>query len=136
MPESYEFEFPFELPRTTHQQKRVNTRGKKPVFFDGDKVKSARGKIMWGLRIYGNKPTVPLKGAVFVVVETYYGTPDKKKWGKWKITRPDIDNSLKLLFDCMTKSGYWNDDAQIAQMFPLKKWAEHGRTRIIVTELE
>ena len=33
--------------------------------------------------------------------------------GEWKTTRPDTDNLIKLFKDCMTRTHYWQDDAQV-----------------------
>ena len=33
------------------------------------------------------------------------------KDGEYKLTRPDTDNLQKLFKDCMTKVGFWKDDA-------------------------
>ena len=48
----------------------------------------------------------------------------KHKDGEWKITKPDTDNTIKLFKDCMTKTGFWKDDAQVASEITEKFWAE------------
>jgi len=34
----------------------------------------------------------------------------------WKITRPDLDNLLKLALDAATAAGWWHDDAQVVDL--------------------
>lgn len=44
--------------------------------------------------------------------------------GEYRITKPDTDNLQKLLKDCMTDVGFWEDDAQVASEICEKFWAE------------
>lgn len=52
---------------------------------------------------------------VTVSVEFIYplGSLPKRLQGEMKITRPDIDNLLKGLFDACTDCRLWEDDAQV-----------------------
>lgn len=52
---------------------------------------------------------------VYVSAEFIYplGSLPKGLRGKEKITRPDIDNLLKGLFDACTECRLWEDDAQV-----------------------
>ena len=36
------------------------------------------------------------------------------KNGEYRITKPDTDNLQKMLKDCMTLVGFWQDDALVA----------------------
>ena len=40
----------------------------------------------------------------------------------YKTTKPDLDNAQKLLMDCMTKAGFWKDDAEVSSMILEKFW--------------
>ena len=55
--------------------------------------------------------------------------------GAYKTTRPDADNLQKLLKDCMTRLGYWRDDAQVASEIVEKFWAEIPGIYVAVTAL-
>ena len=44
------------------------------------------------------------------------------KPGEPKITKPDTDNMVKLLKDCLTKCSFWKDDAQVANETVVKVW--------------
>ena len=39
-------------------------------------------------------------------------------------TKPDTDNLQKLFKDCMTKLGFWKDDARVASEIAEKFWSE------------
>lgn len=40
------------------------------------------------------------------------------------MTKPDLDNSVKLLQDCMTKLGFWQDDRFVVSLITEKFWAQ------------
>lgn len=118
-----EFFIPLEkIPTVTAQQKRVtwNSRTRTPIFYDGDVLKET--KEMFKSKLAEYSPESPISGAVRLIVKWCYGTKDKKKIGKPKITKPDTDNLIKAFKDCMTKVGYWNDDAQVASEINEKYW--------------
>ena len=46
------------------------------------------------------------------------------KHGEWRVTKPDTDNLQKLLKDCMTRCGYWKDDAQVVRESVEKRWSD------------
>ena len=101
-----------QIPKGTSQMKRVNHRN--GTFFEGKDLKEAR-------RIYTNclsqcAPEHPIEGPVMVRMNFGYFIKDKKKKGKPKTSRPDCDNLVKLVLDCMTSLGYWNDDSQIVSL--------------------
>ena len=75
---------------------------------------SVREELMALLRPY--VPERILDGALKITIEfgfPYLKSVRKKDIGKIipKITKPDGDNSCKLIFDCMTRLGFWKDDA-------------------------
>lgn len=56
-------------------------------------------------------------------------------WNNIITTKPDTDNLQKLLKDCMTKLGYWQDDAQVASEIVEKFWADTVGIYIKIEEL-
>lgn len=109
-----EFFQPMEIPRTTHQQKRVAVVNGKPRFYEPPKLKTARSCYMLYLRKHA--PAAPMQGPVSLAVRFRYHSPRMKKGrSEWKTTRPDTDNMIKLLKDCLTALGYWHDDAQVCR---------------------
>lgn len=84
-----------------------------------------------------HKPAKPFKGAVLLDVEYRYETKDKKKIGTFKTSRPDGDNLLKVLKDCMI--GYFfDDDSQVCVEAISRFWVEAGKGGIFirVSEIE
>lgn len=101
------------LPSVTAQEHRVISQGpgKKALFFDPPELAEARAKYIAYLS--SHKPKRPAEGPVMLKVYWCYAATKKHPVGSWKTTRPDTDNMLKLFKDCMTKVGFWKDDAQV-----------------------
>lgn len=108
-----------EPPRTTHQMKAVRVVKGKPQFYEPTKLKEARRDLHEAL--HPHRPGEPLDGAVRLIVKWCW---KGKVNGAYKVTRPDVDNSTKLLMDVMTKLGYWHDDSQVASLVVEKFWAD------------
>lgn len=110
------------VPTTTHQQKQVTVVNDKPIFYEPDELKAARAKLMahLGKHVPEKKFTKPVRFYVkwcFPITGKYYN-------GEYKHTKPDIDNSQKLLFDCMTDLGFWKDDSLVVSLIAEKFWAD------------
>lgn len=128
------FFLPMKPPTVTHQEKAVHVVKGKPVYYEPDKLKSARSKLMAYLGKHA--PAAPLRGAVRLVVKWCFPITGGHEDGQWKTTRPDTDNLQKLLKDCMTDLGYWKDDAQVASEIVEKFWATVPGIYIAAEELE
>lgn len=132
---SIEFFLPMQkIPTTTHQQKKVNVRFGKPIFYEPEDLKNARAKFESLLAQY--VPPNKIKGAVRLTVKWCFPRIKKSYDGQYKTTKPDTDNLQKLLKDCMTKLGYWKDDAQVASEIAEKFWADTVGIYIKIEELE
>lgn len=121
------------VPTTTHQQKQVAVVDGKPVFYEPAELKAARAKLMANLGQH-----VPAKAyvrPVRLMVKWCFPITGKHGNGEYKATRPDIDNSQKLLFDCMTDLGYWKDDALVVSLIAEKFWAELPGIYVKIEEL-
>ena len=55
--------------------------------------------------------------------------------GTYRITKPDTDNLQKLLKDCMTRVGFWEDDALVASEIVEKFWSQVPGIYIRIEEL-
>lgn len=106
-------------PTVTQQEHKVTVRGGKPRFYDSAKLKSARSLFESALAMV--KPVLPMEGPVELFVEWKFPTKSHKE-GAYRVTRPDTDNLQKLLKDCMTKTGFWKDDAQVCRELVVKRW--------------
>lgn len=118
-----EFFLPMEkIPTTTHQQKKVNVRNGKPIFYEPEELKNARAKFESLLSRH--VPLDKLKGPVRLTVKWCFPMIKGVHTGQYKTTKPDTDNLQKLFKDCMTKLGFWKDDAQVASEIAEKFWSE------------
>lgn len=101
-------------PTATAQQKQfTRTRSGKIIARDADQLAAARSEIM----AHMPSASAPLTGPVNVCVKFIWPLRKADKPGTyWRATRPDADNAVKLVLDCMTRHGYWNDDSQVASL--------------------
>lgn len=109
-------------PTTTHQQKQVSVVNGKPIFYEPDGLKAARAQLM--AHLGQHVPDKMYKGPVRIFVKWCFPMTKTSKDGQYKHTRPDVDNSQKLLFDCMTDLGFWKDDSLVVSLIAEKFWAE------------
>ena len=105
----------------------------KPVFYDTPEIKAARAKFT--AHLAGHRPESPLRGAVRLLVKWLFPRGKSHRNGEYRTSRPDTDNLQKLLKDCMTKCGFWKDDAQVASEICEKFWADIPGLYIRVEEL-
>lgn len=112
-----EFFMPMGIPTATAQEKKINT--KTGTIYPDATVKAAKEKYLAHLDRF--KPDMPLEAPISLMVVWYFHS-DKHRDRSYKITKPDTDNMTKLLKDCMTKKGFWKDDAQVAYEVLVKYW--------------
>lgn len=116
-----EFFMPMDPPTCTHQEKQVHVVKGKPVFYEPMELKAARQKLIGYLS--GHIPEEPYQYGVRLIVKWCFPR-GRHKDGSYRITKPDTDNLQKLLKDCMTRCGFWMDDALVASEIVEKFWAE------------
>lgn len=127
-----EFFMPMIPPTVTAQMHKVTVRNGKPVFYDPPEVKDAKEKLIGAL--YKHHPMVPYHEGLMLTVKWLF-PKGRHKNGEYRTTKPDTDNLQKLLKDCMTKCGYWTDDALVASEIVEKFWAEVPGIFIRIEEL-
>ena len=115
-----EFFLYLEPPTVTAQEHKVRIVHGKPMFYDTTKLKTARSTFESLLSRH--RPSAPLEGPVALIVDWHFATKSHKE-GSFRITRPDTDNLQKLLKDCMTRVGFWKDDAQVCREEVTKRWS-------------
>ncbi|WP_051294907.1 RusA family crossover junction endodeoxyribonuclease [Maridesulfovibrio bastinii] len=74
-----------------------------------------------------SRPDEPMIGPLMLRVKAYLPIP-KSKTKKFKAgalagkirptVKPDMDNLLKMIKDCMTQMRYWEDDKQVVEYLP------------------
>lgn len=120
-------------PTVTAQMHKVMVKNGKPVFYDPPKVTSAKTKLMAYLSKH--KPPQPYSDGVMLTVKWLF-PKGRHQNGEYRTTKPDTDNLQKLLKDCMTKSGFWKDDALVASEHIEKFWADVPGIFIRIEKLE
>ena len=128
-----EFFMPMIPPTVTYQQKKVAIVNGKPNFFEPAELKAARMKIM--VHLSKNAPERKYERSVRLVTKWCFPITGKHTDGEYKYTKPDTDNLQKLLKDCMTKCGYWKDDALVVSEIIEKFWASIPGIYIRIEEI-
>jgi len=125
-----EFFLPMSPPTVTQQEHEFKIVRGRVVVYDPPRLKDARQKFMDMLlaqkhRHPGWDYLFPLEGPLRLVTKWLFPIPEDSGHGdgEWKITKPDTDNLIKLFKDCMTRTGYWIDDAQVCSEITEKFWA-------------
>lgn len=121
-------------PTTTAQQHKVVVRNGKPVFYDPDDLKAARAKLK--AHLAKHRPASKINSGVRLMVKWCFPVTAGHKHGDFRITKPDTDNLQKLLKDCMTACGFWEDDALVASEIVEKLWSDVPGIWIRLEELK
>lgn len=116
-----EFFMPMIPPTVTAQEHKVTVRNGKPVFYDPPELKAARSKIE--AHLIRHRPEISIEGGIRLTVKWLFPR-GRHRDGAYRITKPDTDNLQKLLKDCMTRCGFWKDDAQVCSEIVEKFWAQ------------
>lgn len=119
-----EFFMPMIPPTVTAQEHRVQVVNGHVVVYEPAKLKDARMKLEANL--IAHRPETAITDGVRLTVKWLFPIPNGSKHynGEYRITKPDTDNLNKLLKDCMTRVGYWKDDALVCSEICEKFWAE------------
>ena len=128
-----EFFMAMKVPTTTHQMHKVRTADGKPRFYEPQELRETRRKLRAYLGMH--RPEKPLMGALRLSTKWLFPPGKSHRPNTWKTTRPDTDNLIKLLKDCMTAEGFWLDDAQVASELTEKFYGEHEGIYVRVEEL-
>ena len=129
------FTLNIEPPTATAQEKQVRIVAGHPQFYEKPAAKQAKRILTAALMQH--RPPKPFDGPVFLSVKWMFPKRKKDKFhGEiWKDTKPDTDNLQKGLKDCMTRCGYWKDDAQVVWEEAVKVWTS-GEPGIVISIME
>lgn len=95
------------------------------------------------IKAFKYKPAKPLEGALKIMLGIYVRIPktytSKKiiqaESGTIKpITRPDLDNFIKLILDSMNKT-FYKDDNQIVWLNCFKAYSKNPRIEVMINDL-
>jgi len=131
---THEFFMPLLIPSVTHQEKQVHVVKGKPMFYEPAELKAARTKYMDNLAQH--LPDKKFNGKVRLMIKWLFPIKGKHVNGEYKDTKPDLDNSVKLLQDCMTKLGFWKDDRFVVSLITEKFWSDVPGIYINIEEVE
>lgn len=120
-------------PTVTAQEHKIRFQNGKPVFYDPPEIKSAKSKLM-GLLVQ-HKPDQIIEDPIELVVTWCFPADQNHRHGSYRTTKPDTDNLNKMLKDCMTKVGFWKDDALVVREIIEKFWSDKPGIYIRVTRL-
>lgn len=129
-----QFFMPMVPPTTTFQDKELAVRRGKPVIFDSSELIAVKAKLQGHLSKY--IPEKPVTGPIRILIKWCYPATEKHPAGTWKTTKPDTDNLQKALLDCMTRLGFWKDDAQVCSQIVEKFWSDVPGVFVFITQLE
>lgn len=138
---SIAFHIPCVPPKSTHQQNvRIFRRGSKPFIGKSKTNKAAQAEASLIALLKPHAPLAAMQGALRLSVRWTYpyrkSEPKKNRLADLPCTtRPDCDNLTKGLQDIMSTLGFWNDDAQVAQLHFSKWWGEAPGIQVTVTQL-
>ena len=130
----HQFFMPMIPPTVTDQMHRITyNRDGKPVIYDSPELSDAKAKLI--AHLSQHRISERIDGGVRLVVKWLFPLAADHRDGEYRITKPDTDNLQKLLKDCMTKCGYWKDDALVASEIVEKFWAQVPGIWIRIEEL-
>lgn len=109
-------------PTCTAQMKKISVVHGRPVIYETAAIKAAKQLLCSHLML--NRPAEPMEGPLMLKVLWKFPKGRSHRHDEWRATRPDTDNLEKLLKDCMTKCGFWHDDAQVVLETCGKKWSD------------
>lgn len=110
------------IPTVTHQQKKVRVIHGKPQFYEPDQLMETRAMFMELLAPYA--PDEPLDGPLRLTTKWLFPKIKGTTNGQYKHTKPDTDNIVKLLKDCMERTGFYVNDSRVASEVIEKFWAD------------
>ena len=117
------FFLPMQVPTRTFQSKKVTAYKGKARLYTPPELVEIQQKFISALSKYA--PEKPMDGPVALTTIFLFPSDKKHPPRTPKTTKPDTDNLVKMLKDCMTKCGFWNDDAQVSKDIIVKRYDIH-----------
>ena len=114
-----------DISKLTHQN------GVKPFVLPNGKASIHKTRELENLEAFyishlkSQAPETPWECPIRLTTAWYFLKPKGKK-GKFKLTKPDTDNLIKTLKDCMKRAGYFVDDALVVVETTMKFWVDES----------
>lgn len=117
-----------DIPKLTHQHGiKPTCRGGKVFQYKTQELQNL--EALYQSLLAPHAPESPWDCPILLRTTWNFRRPKSAK-GLYKTTKPDTDNLIKTLKDCMKAAGYFKDDALVAVEQTAKVWAnedcEHG----------
>lgn len=117
------------IPKAQMRARHGRTKGGFSVTYKALAQAQAEANLTGFLAQY--RPEAPYPGALSLKVTAYLPIP--MSWSGRKITqaetgalrpavKPDLDNLVKHLKDCLTAIGFWGDDRQVVDLVASKRY--------------
>jgi Holliday junction resolvase RusA-like endonuclease len=129
--------------RARHTAKKTKSGKVFSKTYKDEKQQDAETVLYAYLRDY--VPASPIEGPIALGIRAFMPMPKKsKKWTADALagfirptTKPDLDNMIKHIKDCMTTMQFWHDDNQVVEYLPGtgKYYSESPRWEIVVEGL-
>lgn len=104
------------VPKAQRRARHGRLNNGHSITYKDSAQRQAEGDLISLMRPY--VPEKPFEKNVTIDIVAVFPTP--KSWSKKKkndpgamITKPDVDNLIKQVLDCMTILRFWNDDCQV-----------------------
>ena len=113
--------------------------------YDSASAEAWKGQIALAARL--ERPAAPLEGPISLNLSFrlsrprgHFGTGKNQDYLKqsapiWPVSKPDLDNLVKAVMDCLTTLGFWRDDDQVVQISAVKEYANELRPGVTITIL-
>ena len=116
---------------------RAFARGGRARVYDPSTAEGWKGQIAMAMK--SMRPSIPIDNPVEMQVDFYLPRPQRLMKAKDPggviphTAKPDIDNLLKAVMDCITQIGVWKDDTQVAKITSTKYYhAKIGRPGALI----
>jgi len=137
-----QFTIPGEPSSHTSQQKGISFR--RGIVYTKAAVKAEMRRIM--ATASKHSPAAPLEGPVLVVAAVYFPLTEalmqkhadqlaELEFSTWKTTKPDADNTGKLIVDALAKCGFFKNDSQVCVAIFAKGYATVPRIEVTLGPL-
>lgn len=118
---------------TAANGKRSDVVGGRVVVHDSAELSEARSLLTSLLAAHG--PETPLNGPLGAELVWQYPLRGKHAQGEPYALKPDIDNTVKLVYDVMESLGWYDDDKRICDQHVAQVWGDPGGLYVHVWEI-
>ena len=118
------------IPAGTAQYKRINM--KTGRFYDSPNIAKARRFYNFHFSLAKVRAGIkePIHDPISLAIDFEYKAPRKMDINAPKQTRPDLDNAVKLIQDCLMSSGLIQDDSLIFAIHISKTYRAKERVKV------